>query len=372
MSDNSTVNRLFLISGNDEFAIKAKSRDLIRELCGNDPEDNPDLEIILGDSDDLKPEEILSALLSSLTTPPFLSPQKFIWLKHFTHFKIIMSGKAKAAINDLMDQVTEFIKNGIPEDIVLIIDGAEIDQRKAFTKACKKTGELFMFKKADLTDKDFTQNQFQRIDDICHKVGKQIDRRAMQFLVETVGGDAGRLQMELDKIICFVADDQPITLNDCQKIASRTPEALSWEFANCLTERKLSGAFEVIAILVEQMRASGRNTGLELALLSQAVRVFQEMIQTKSAMVQLNISRPGKSYFYSIPDEIKEQYPSNMLLKLHPFRAFKMCENATLFSDRELGNALRVLIDTNRKLVSGGSEPRIALEQLVVAIAGEN
>ena len=47
-----------------------------------------------------------------------------------------------------------------------------------------------------------------------------------------------------------------------------------------------------------------------------------------------------------------------------------MCENATQFTDRELGNALRVLIDTNRKLVSGGSEPRIALEQLVVAIAG--
>ena len=370
MSGNNTANRLFLISGNDDFAIKAKSRDLIRDLCGNDPEDNPDLEIITGDSDELKPDEILAILLSSLATPPFLSPHKFIWLKHFAHFKLIMSGKAKALTNDLMDKVTEFIKNGIPEDIVLIIDGAEIDQRKAFTKACKKHGELFLFKKADIADKNFTQNQIQRINDICQKAGKQIDRRAMHFLVETVGGDGGRLQMELDKIICFVEDNQPISLDDCQKIASRTPEALSWEFANCLTERKLAGAFEVIAVLVEQMRATGRNSGLELALLSQAVRVFQEMIQTKSAMVQLNISRPNKSYFYSIPDEVKQQYPTNTLLKLHPFRAFKMCENALQFSDKELGNALRVLIDTNRKLVSGGSEPRIALEQLVVAIAG--
>ncbi|MCF6176429.1 MAG: DNA polymerase III subunit delta [Victivallaceae bacterium] len=370
MSNNSTANRLFLISGDDEFAIKAKSRDLIRELCGNEPENNPDLEIIIGDSDELKPDEILVSLLSALTTPPFLSPQKFIWLKHFTHFKSILGGKARVAVTELMDKVTAFIKNGIPEDIVFIIDGPELDQRKAFSKACKKTGELFFFKKTDIADKEFTQNQFQRIDDICRKAGKQIDRRAMQFLVETVGGDSGRLQMELDKIICFVDDNQGITLDVCQKIASRTPEALSWEFANCLTERKLASAFEVIAILVEQMRATGRNSGLELALLSQAVRVFQEMIQTKSAMVQLNISRPNKSYFYSIPDEIKQQYPDNTLLKLHPFRAFKMCENATQFTDRELGNALRVLIDTNRKLVSGGSEPRIALEQLVVAIAG--
>jgi DNA polymerase III subunit delta len=370
MSNNSTAKRLFLISGDDEFAIKAKSRDLIRELCGNEPENNPDLEIISGDSDELKPDEILASLLSALTTPPFLSPQKFIWLKHFAHFKLILGGKARAAVTELMDKVTAFIKNGIPEDIVFIIDGPELDQRKAFTKACKKTGELFFFKKTDIADKEFTQNQFQRIDDICRKAGKQIDRRAMQFLVETVGGDSGRLQMELDKIICFVDDNQGITLDACQKIASRTPEALSWEFANCLTERKLASAFEVIAILVEQMRATGRNSGLELALLSQAVRVFQEMIQTKSAMVQLNISRPNKSYFYSIPDEIKQQYPNNTLLKLHPFRAFKMCENATQFTDRELGNALRVLIDTNRKLVSGGSEPRIALEQLVVAIAG--
>ncbi len=362
--------RLFLISGDDDYAIKARTRELIVERCGEPPEDNPDLEIISGDSDQLKADDILCQLLNALTTPPFLSSRKIVWLKHFAHFKTVLSSKNSHLVK-LMTQLTDFIKSGIPMDVVLIMDGQDIDQRKAFCKACKTAGKLFFFKKSDLSSKDFSQSQFNRIEEICAGAGKRIERRAMQFLVDTVGSDTGRLHTELEKIICFVDEKPLLTLEDCQLMASRTPETLSWEFANCLTERRLGRAFEVIAILVEQMRASGQRSGMELALLSQAIKLFQDMVKTRGAMAQLNLSRPpGKSYFYSMPDNIKERYPNNTLLQMHPFRAYKLCETAGSFSDRKLAEALKHLLEANRKLVSGGNA-RITLEQLVIKIIGQ-
>ena len=95
------------------------------------------------------------------------------------------------------------------------------------------------------------------------------------------------------------------------------------------------------------------------------------MVKVKNAMSELKLPRRvGTSYFYSVPPELKEQYPENILLQVHPFRAYKMCESALGFSDRSLAEALGVLLDGNRKLVSGGGEPRIVLEQLIIKIAG--
>lgn len=365
------MGKLYLISGNDEFAIKAKAREVICEICGEEPENNPDLEIIQGDSDELKPEDILTALLGALNTPSFLSAEKIIWLKHFQHFpKVLDNSKQAKGKVDLIGQITDFIKDGMPEDITLVVDGPEIDQRKAFFKACKAVGEIFFFRKADITSKDFAQSQYDRISDICDKARKKIDQRAIQYLVETVGSDSGRLQMELDKLVCFVGDNPQIGLADCKAIASRTPEALSWDFANALVERKVSAALETISTLMEQMRAEGGSGNLELAILRHAVRTFQEMVQVKNGMKLLNMKRPGKSFFYSLPPELKEQQPDNILLKLHPFRAYKLCESAMGFTDRELALALDALIDANRSLVSGGGDSRITLEQLVLKIVG--
>ncbi|MBU8902679.1 MAG: hypothetical protein KOO69_08060, partial [Victivallales bacterium] len=129
--------KLYLISGDDEFAIKLRSREIITSLCGEDAENNPDLEIIKGDSDVLKAEDILSDLLASLHTPPFLSPDKKIWLRHFIHFEKALAVNAKDIVKKRMTELLDFIKAGIPDDVILIIDGIGIDQRKAFFKSCK-------------------------------------------------------------------------------------------------------------------------------------------------------------------------------------------------------------------------------------------
>ena len=95
---------------------------------------------------------------------------------------------------------------------------------------------------------------------------------------------------------------------------------------------------------------------------------FQKLIQTRLAMKQLKLTRVTPRTFDSLPESLKKEFPDNPLLKLHPFRAFKTCEGAAGFTDAELAGNLEAVRNASRALVSGGGEPRIILEQLVLRL----
>ena len=71
----------YLISGNEDYAVKERANEMMRALCGDPPDDNPSLEIIRGDSDNEKAPQVLDKLLLSLDSPAFFSSEKIVWLK---------------------------------------------------------------------------------------------------------------------------------------------------------------------------------------------------------------------------------------------------------------------------------------------------
>ncbi|OGV34767.1 MAG: hypothetical protein A2020_09600 [Lentisphaerae bacterium GWF2_45_14] len=356
----------FLISGNDEFAIKDMARNIVSGLCGENFEDDPGLEIIRGDDESKKMNDILTELIASVRTPPFLSPNKIIWLRHFAYFDKLQSSSE----DPLTAELLKIIKDGIPDDVTLILDGPGIDRRKAFYKSCGKKAEVHFMEKADLGDKNFLVNQFNRIKDFFAENKKSINDAAAHYLSETIGSDSARLKTELEKLICYTAfSKNPVSIDDCREVCSRTPEALSWAFADALIDRNTAAALDAINVLMEQLRAGKSTKNSELAILSFAAKRFQEIIKTKKAASELNFSmKKGANFFYSLPQAVKDEYPDNFLVSMHPFRAFKLCEAAMKFSDIETASAINLLLETNRKLVSGAENPRLALEQLAISI----
>ena len=360
------MKKLILVTGNDDFAIKNKVREIIVERFGENFTNNADLEIIAGDSDELKVDEVLNQLKNSLATPPFLSPNKTIWLRHFIYFKDLLSKK-----DTPLQFLINFIKNGIPDDINLIIDGVEIDQRKALFKECKKVGEIFNFRQADISAKDYAKNQYAKIREFCKKNNKDIAQNAVNYLAETIGSDSGRLQSELSKLINYIGKEQnQITIEDCKNICSKTPEALSWDFSNNLMKKDLSAAMQTVNTLIEQMRSTaGASARLELSLLANVRNSFQELMTVKCAMHELGLNnRLNKSFFYDQGSALKERFPDNFLLSIHPFRAYILCNNANSFQNEKLCDILDELLKAQCKMVSGGGDPRIILEQLAIKI----
>lgn len=360
------MGKLFLVSGNDEFAIKDMARNIVCGICGENFEEDPALEIVKGDDESKKMDELLSDLLAAIKTPPFLSPEKVIWLRHFAYFDKLQA----AGENPLAEELVKMIKDGFPDDVTIIFDGPGIDRRKAFYKAFGKKAEVHFMEKVDLSDKNFLVNQFNRIKDFFSENKKSIDDAAAHYLAETIGSDSARLKTELEKLICYTAfSKNPVSIDDCRDVCSRTPEALSWAFADALIDKNTASALDAINVLMEQLRAGKSSKNSELAILSFAAKRFQEIIKTKKAAEELNFSiKKGANFFYSLPQSVKDEYPDNFLVSMHPFRAFKLCEAAMKFSDDEIKSAVTLLLDTNRKLVSGAENPRMALEQLAMTI----
>lgn len=348
----------YIISGDDDFARKRRVRELCASVCGNpEPEEDESVEIINGDDPAVKPDEMAAAFVESLRTPPFLCERKVIWMRHHPDLDLIFAEKVSPANAELYT----LLSSPLPPEIDVIIDGPGVDRRRSKVKELKNSGAVIdICAAAKANDKAAAENKREIINDFCRKNNKRLSFDAMQFLLEAIGGDSGTLSNELEKLNCYTAGVQEITLADCQAIISRTQEALNWEFTGAVVENNRPKALLTLAKLLAQ-----KENGLEIRMLYSLSNEYQRLIQTRLAMKQLNINRANPNSFSSLPPDIKERFPDNPLLKMHPYRAFKTCEAASRFSGNMLAEKLSAIRDANRALVSGGGDNRILLEQLV-------
>ena len=171
------------------------------------------------------------------------------------------------------------------------------------------------------------------------------------------------LANELEKLHCYTADAKEITLDDCRLVVSKTSEALSWEFTSAVVSGERAKALLTLNTLMSQ-----KESGMEIRLLAGLSQEYQRMIQTRLAMKELKISRPAPNMIDNLSPDIKAQFPANPLLKMHPYRAFKVCESALKSDAASLAANITAIRDASRSLVSGGGDSRMLLEQLILKL----
>ncbi|MBR2910432.1 MAG: hypothetical protein IKC05_02360, partial [Lentisphaeria bacterium] len=113
------MGKFYVISGDDDFSRKQRAREIIGELAGDNPEDNPALEIIAGDAPDAKDAVTAGRFLDSLRTPPFLCENKIVWLRHFPDLAPFNAAEPAEPYSDII----EFLSEPLPQDIHVVIDG---------------------------------------------------------------------------------------------------------------------------------------------------------------------------------------------------------------------------------------------------------
>ena len=367
----------YLISGNEDYAVKERANEMMRALCGDPPDDNPSLEIIRGDSDSEKAPQVLDKLLLSLDSPAFFSSEKIVWLKHFLKFDEAFSEPSTKKKPSRIDRLTAFLQDGIPSDITLVIDGPGLDRRKAFYKIASATcgssgGKLEWFEKADPKTRNFKQMLARRIQSIVMDRGKRIEDAAAVFLADTIGADEARLGTEIEKLLTYAGNNPVVTFADCREVCSRATETLAWEFSSALVERNVRKALELIPNIMEHLEQDRGASKPEIVLIYSVMSEFRNLATVKCEGLKLGIPEDASSdYFYRMNERYKQSPPpvKSPLFSLHPFRAYKAWENARRFTDRELVMAFREQVKANRAIVSSGGNARIALELLTVKIA---
>ena len=258
------------------------------------------------------------------------------------------------------------LKAGVPDDILLIMDGLGLDRRSALFKACQKIGEIHHFVKVDTKDREWEQNIRAKVQQACQDRALSIAYDATEFLSETCGTDTGRVVSEIDKVAAFAYPRTNITIDDCRAICSITPEAAGWAFANALGDRNLEKSLKALNTLFN-------NKSFGITVLHSVIGLFKDFISIKTASQKLSIppninTRGFQSALASIHPQLKESMGNHMILKMHPYRAWMLFSQARTFQDAKLAGILTELLKVNQQLVSGGCDQRIALELLAVKI----
>jgi DNA polymerase-3 subunit delta len=360
------MGKIHLITGGDEYAVKSKTRDIITSLCGKDFESNPCLEIIHGDSDEMKPTQALGLIIESAATPAFLGSAKTIWLKNLD-FEKISKAKESDELEEKMETFLSLLKAGLEDDTTLVMSVFSVDRRSSFFKTCQKAGEIHFFEKVDIMSKDWNDKLRSVIHDTCRKNGMRISEDAVAFVSETAGVDVGRVQSEMDKLFAYVSPNTSISIDDCKKICSRTPEMAAWAFSNALASRNLSEAIETLNILANMPKNP------EIKVIFTVIGTFQDMIKIKAAAEKLSI-RPRAQYnefsakLQSASPAVKMEIKDETIFKMNPFRAWKVFSSAENFSGKELSRILTEILKANKSLVSGAFSPRMELEALAIKI----
>lgn len=351
------MGKLYIVSGDDDVARKRRVQEIVCEITGcEEPENDASLEIVSGDAEE-SVEAIQIRFLDALRTPPFLADSKKLWLRHFPDLEVFSAEEPSKISIAIMEELAA----PLPDELTVIIDGPNFDQRKSFAKKLKNAGAIIESKVTSKPgDKKFADTRRQEIYQWSQNCGKIIDADAVQFIIDVVNSSSGTLVNELEKLYCYTGNRPTVTLADCKSVISRTPEAISWEFTGAVTSRNQTAALKLLSDLLAQKEP-------EIKIMYMISSEFQKIMQTQLAIEQLNIKgRINARTFDNIPDEVRAANPNNPLLKMHPYRAFKVCEGASSFSGKELAEKLTMIRDASRSLVSGAGNARIILEQLVL------
>ena len=359
---------LFLISGNDESQITAQADKIVRQYAGDNPD--PFSYDVFQEGDAGADPSLVINLLKSIKSPSFLGGKKTVWLKHFSGFDA--EGSKTGPIGKALKELAETIAKGVPDDIILIMDGPGIDKRKALYKACMAHGEVMLLTKPDKMNRNWQAEMTACIQQAAKEKGLQLDRGVVEYLIDVLGTDTARIDSELEKIICYKgADTTPPTLEEVQKVCVGQGEEFNWAMGNVLGQRNLQECLRVIDVITEQSKDEDRAAR---SLILNAATYFRQALQIRLFMAVNKISNPVslKRTLEGASDDQKQQWVADgtEFVTMHPYRVQMLAEQAVRYAPQEIIEAIRTLRDALWQCISSSTAPRVSLENALLKIIG--
>ena len=367
MSEENDKN-VYLIAGSDEATATAEAARVVREIAGDEP-DAFGLDII-HEHDGASVADLINQVIQSVLSPPFLGGRKTVWLQNFSQFGAEGTKKSKTEDAKAFQELTARIADGIPSDIVLVMNGVGLDRTKSLAKTCKKLDALRVFDKPDLKRRGWQQAMMDVVTARATAKGVELSPPVCNHLVEVLGTDTARVDNELEKLICYCgAPANPITMEAAEEVCVGSGEELSWALDDAVGSRNLPEALRIVDVLMRQ----GKNPdSVARSLIGQTGRLLRHLIHIKLFMAQRRV--PAHQVYNTVQDlsnDEKAAFGSQGLTLIatgHPFVAGKVAKQSGSFAGDELIDGLRAVRDAYARTVSSALDPRIALEELLLRV----
>ena len=180
------------------------------------------------------------------------------------------------------------------------------------------------------------------------KHGGEIEPQAAGQLAAVVGTDLRLLDQEITKLVTYTGAERAITSADVDALVPYAQAAVVFDMVDALGQRDGRTAAQTLHRLLD----AGEHP---LGLLGMIVRQFRLLIQVKELKAEGATAR-----------DIAR------VLRLHPFPAGKLANQANHFTAAQLEAIHRHLLETDVAIKSGRVKPEVALDLLVAGLAAKD
>ncbi|MDR1305691.1 MAG: DNA polymerase III subunit delta [Verrucomicrobiales bacterium] len=353
--------RHILIAGSDEFAVKARAAEQVRQLMPDDP---MNCEVI-----DAQAEVIeracrqLDAVIEAMLTLPFMGGVKLVHFRHCNFLVDSPAGKSEAVTSRLA-RLIEVLNRVSPAEAQIIISAVGVDKRKSFYKQFEKLGAVELHDLPDLRGARGEAEWCREIDRVMQQAGLRAAPGVAELLMDMVGGNRRALYGEVEKLALYAQPHGNVSEADLRLMVSDTRERIIWDLLDAVVDGRSAAAVRLLRQLLTQ---DDGPVGILIMLAGQVrlAAVGTHLLESG----RLRVNRSGGYVNLDLSPAADEFLPvSKKGEKPNAFRLAKVVAQARRRPARSWFAALEVLCRTHLQLVTAASDPEKALETAIVRI----
>ena len=358
-----------LICGDDEFAVKARAKQLHQQWCDElGGLDHETIEAAVANSGEAL--TALARLREALQTLPFFGSGKVIWLRDCNFFGDERAASAQA-VTETLNELAEELKTFPWKNVRLLISAGKVDKRKTFFKTLDKIGTVETFSGWSVDDRDWAERAEVAARAAVRLRQKEISEEALAELVSRVGPHPRQLDNEVEKLCLFAGDRKRLEVADVAAICTRNKTARAFALGDALGDRDLPRLLRRLDEELWEIKSSSQKSeiGLLYGLISKvrAMLLLKEMLREGWIKPEMDYNR-FKAQLERVP---ADQLPADKRfnpLALNPYVLYKALPQAKKYSQGELVRAMDLLLRCNQRLVSSGLDEALVLQQTLVQI----
>lgn len=293
--------------------------------------ENRDFNLLKLDARDLEAGQ----LGSELNSLPFFSSFRVLIIKNAEKY----FGNTKKRSQEEEDLLVNWLDNPNPACCVIFVMGNKPDSRKRVYKRILAAGTVVEF--PHLRDYQLSKWLKERLE----QRGRQISTDALNFLIAGTVNDLSAFEHELEKLTLYAPDAKKITVDMVRMTSSPTAGAGIFDLVDAVGEKRISKAID----LLREMLVAGEPPVYILFMLA---RQYRLILAAKS------LARQGIA---------EKQIQAK--LSLHPFVLKKVLQQTKNFSEQDLQQGLRYILEADVGLKNSYGEPGYLLEMAIMKIS---
>ncbi|MDF1816734.1 MAG: DNA polymerase III subunit delta [Verrucomicrobiales bacterium] len=356
--------RIFLFYGTDEAKAKEAALALSRKIAPKDEEFG--LEIINGVADNSDHAvRILAQTTEAIQTLPFFGGDKLVWLQGANLFGDNVTGKSETTLR-AVDNFLELLKDGIPDDVKLIISATEMDKRRSFFKGISKLAKVEAFDKVDISKEGWESRIIGWAQKEATKLKLNFGHGALERFILTAGADTRTLKNELEKLSLYFGDRE-ISARDIADMVTATHSGVIFEIGDALSRKDLP---RTLHLLEKQLHNGEGPIGILRAAIIPKIR---GMLHAKDLVSRHNLTagrnfKAFESQINNLPEAETAHLPRKKDGTISAYPIFLSAQATRKFTVTELVKALEACLEADLRLVTTQLDHNTVLCQLVTKI----